>query len=397
MASSADIAKRYFSAISAHDLDAAVACWAPGSIDRFVGGEELVAPAGIREYFARLFAAFPDFRFEIVELTSARGRTAVRWRARATFAGPGRLQDFVPNGARIDIEGCDVLSIEGDLIRSNVAYMDSGDVARQLGFLPPLGSPAEARLTRLANVRTKMSNLIHGGEPERIADGVWLLRGGFPAKIMNVYFIEDDGGVTMFDAGIRAMSTAVITAGARFGAIKRVVLGHADCDHRGSAPAVDAPVYCHPAEKVAAESSAPLRDYWDLAKLDPHGRVLMKRLLPSWDGGAVQIAGTVQEGDEVAGFRVIDLPGHAPGLIGLYREADRLALVSDCFYTLDPQTGRKGPARVPHPAFDADVDRARASIRKLADLEPAVAWAGHADPVTGPVATTLRRAADAPL
>ena len=397
MASSADIAKRYFSAISAHDLDAAVACWAPGSIDRFVGGEELVAPEGIREYFARLFAAFPDFRFEIVELTSARGRTAVRWRARATFAGPGRFQDFVPNGARIDIEGCDVLSVEGDLIRSNVAYMDSGDVARQLGFLPPLGSPAEARLTRLANVRTKMSNRIHGGEPERIADGVWLLRGGFPAKIMNVYFIVDDGGVTMFDAGIRAMSTAVITAGARFGAIKRVVLGHADCDHRGSAPAVDAPVYCHPAEKVAAESSAPLRDYWDLAKLDPHGRVLMKRLLPSWDGGAVQIAGTVQEGDEVAGFRVIDLPGHAPGLIGLYREADRLALVSDCFYTLDPQTGRKGPARVPHPAFAADVDRARASIRKLADLEPAVAWAGHADPVTGPVATTLRRAADAPL
>ncbi|MEO9023376.1 MAG: ester cyclase [Solirubrobacteraceae bacterium] len=397
MASSADIAKRYFGAISAHDLDAAVACWAPGSIDRFVGGEELLAPDGVRDYFGRLFAAFPDFQFEIVELTSARGRTAVRWRARATFAGPGRFQGFVPNGARLDIEGCDVLTVEGDLIRSNVAYMDSGDVARQLGFLPPVGSPAEARLTRVANVRTKMSNRIHGGEPERIADGVWLLRGGFPARIMNVYFIEDDGGVTMYDAGIKAMSTAVIAAGARLGGIKRVVLGHADCDHRGSAPAVDAPVYCHPADRLAAESSAPLRDYWDLAKLDPHARVLMKRLLPSWDGGAVQIAGTVQEGDDVAGFRVIDLPGHAPGLIGLYRESDRLALVSDCFYTLDPQTGRKGPARVPHPAFDADVETARASIRKLADLEPAVAWAGHADPVTGPVATVLRRAADAPL
>jgi glyoxylase-like metal-dependent hydrolase (beta-lactamase superfamily II) len=160
---------------------------------------------------------------------------------------------------------------------------------------------------------------------------------------------------------------------------------------------VPAPVYCHPAERAAAESDAPLRDYWDLSKLDPHGRVLMKRLLPSWDGGAVSIAGTVQEGDEVAGFRVIDLPGHAPGLIGLYRESDRVALVSDCFYTLDPQTGRKGAARVPHPAFDADVDTARASIRKLADIEPAVAWAGHADPVTGAVAADLRRAADAVL
>jgi hypothetical protein len=71
--------------------------------------------------------------------------------------------------------------------------------------------------------------------------------------------------------------------------------------------------------------------------------------------------------------------------------------VSDCFYTLDVQTGRKGPARVPHAAFDLDVEMGRASIRRLADLEPAVVWAGHTDPVTGPVAATLRRAADAPL
>jgi glyoxylase-like metal-dependent hydrolase (beta-lactamase superfamily II)/predicted ester cyclase len=397
MASSADIAKRYFAALSAHDLDAAVACWAPGSIDRFVAGEELTAPDGIRAYFTNLFAAFPDFRFEVLEVTGARGRAVVRWRVRATFAGPGRFQDFLPNGAPIDIEGCDVVTVADDLIRHNDAYLDSGDVARQLGFLPPAGSATEARFTRLANLRTKMSDRIHGVESERIADGVWLLRGGFPAKTMNVYFIEDGGGVTMFDAGIAAMSTAVIAAGVRFGGIKRVVLGHADCDHRGTAPAVSAPVYCHPADRAAAESTAPLRDYWDLTKLDPHGRVLMKRLLPSWDGGAVEIAGTVEEGDDVAGFQVIELPGHAPGLIGLYREADRLALVSDCFYTLDPQTGRKGPARVPHPAFDADVDTARASIRKLADIEPAVAWAGHADPVTGPVAADLRRAADAVL
>ena len=56
----------------------------------------------------------------------------------------------------------------------------------------------------------------------------------------------------------------------------------------------------------------------------------------------MQIAGTVKEGDEIAGFKVIHLPGHAPGLIGLWRESDRLALISDCFYTLDPQTGLKG-------------------------------------------------------
>jgi len=116
-------------------------------------------------------------------------------------------------------------------------------------------------------------------------------------------------------------------------------------------------------------------------------------MLDVWDGGPVTIAGTVEEGDEVAGFRVVHLPGHAPGLIGLWRERDRLALVSDCFYTLDPQTGLHGPPRVPHRAFNQDTEQARASIRKVAALAPAAAWAGHADPLTGDVRAQLELAA----
>ena len=121
------------------------------------------------------------------------------------------------------------------------------------------------------------------------------------------------------------------------------------------------------------------------------------RMLPSWDGGATPVTGTVREGDEVAGFRVIELPGHAPGLIGLYRESDRLALVSDVVYTIDPVTGRKGGPRIPHPAFDADTEMARAAIRKLAGLGPSIVWAGHAGPVSGDVVAQLQQAAAAPL
>jgi glyoxylase-like metal-dependent hydrolase (beta-lactamase superfamily II) len=189
------------------------------------------------------------------------------------------------------------------------------------------------------------------------------------------------------------MTAAVRSAGARLGGIKRIVLGHADADHRGSAPGIAAPTYCHPAEREAAESPDPYRPYWDLGKLRGYGRAVLKRALPLWDGGAVEVAGTVEEGDEVAGFKVIELPGHAPGLIGLYRESDRLALVSDCFYTLDPQTGIKGRARVPHPAFNISTEQASQSILKLAELEPAIAWPGHADPVSGAVVSKLRRAA----
>ena len=210
---------------------------------------------------------------------------------------------------------------------------------------------------------------------------------------MNVYMLEDEGGLTLFDAGISDMATVVAASAARLGGIRRIVLGHADAGHRGAAPGLDAPVYCHPADREAAESVETFRPYWDLSKLGPHGRLILGRLLPTWDGGAVEIEGTLQEGQEVAGFKVVDLPGHAPGLIGLYRESDRLALVSDLIYTLDPQTGIKGRARLPHPAFDLDTELARASIRKLAAISPSVVWSGHGDPVRGDVSAQLETAA----
>jgi glyoxylase-like metal-dependent hydrolase (beta-lactamase superfamily II)/predicted ester cyclase len=397
LATTSEIAKRYFAALSAHDLDEATACWRTGAVDRLVGAQELVAPDGIREYFQALFAAFPDFEFEVLEMTTGRSRAAVRWKARATFAGPGLFQGFVPNNARIELEGCDVVSVEDDLIVHNDAYIDSGDVARQLGLLPPAGSPAEARLAKLANARTRAMSAIHGVQTERIADGVWVVRGGFPIRTMNVYLIEDGDGVTVFDAGIAAMGSALSAVCARFGGAKRVVLGHADANHRGAAPALDVAVYCHPAERAAAESISPFRDYWDLQKLRGYGRLALGKMLPAWDGGPVVVADTVGEGDQVAGFEVVELPGHAPGLIGLFRRSDRVALVSDCVYTLDIQTGRKGGPRVPHPAFDVDVEQARSSIRKLAALDPSVAWAGHADPVSGDVRGQLEQAAAAPL
>jgi hydroxyacylglutathione hydrolase len=396
MASAAEIATRYFEAVGRQDLDAAMSVWRPGQTDRLVGDRELTAPQEIRAFFGEIFAAFPDFRLRIIEITAGDERAAVRWRAEATFAGPGSYYGFAPNHARIVLEGCDVVTVRDDLIVHNDAYIDSGDVARQLGLLPPNGSSAQRRLAKVSNLRTRAAVGLHAGEAEAIADGVWVLRGGFPLRTMNVYLIADaDGGVVVFDAGIDGMAPAILAAAARLGGIKRVVLGHADPDHRGAAPALDAPVYCHQAERAHAESDSAMRTYFDLAKLRRHARPFYRKMLPTWDGGAVTVAGTVAEDDQIAGFRVVELPGHAPGLIGLFRASDRLALVSDTVYTLDIETGRKGGPRIPHPAFDQSTEQAAASIRKLAGLEPAVVWAGHAGPVTGDVVGQLNDAAAA--
>ncbi len=170
------------------------------------------------------------------------------------------------------------------------------------------------------------------------------------------------------------------------------MLGHGHADHRGVAPALGVPVLCHSAEKADAEGDGG-EHYFHFDRLNPIGRLLLPRLLPSWDGGPVTISETLEEGDEIAGFKVIHLPGHAPGMIGLWRESDRVALTSDCFYTLDPQTGLKGKPRVPHAAFNEDTEQARASILKLAALEPAAAFPGHTDALTGDVRGQLEIAA----
>jgi hydroxyacylglutathione hydrolase len=230
--------------------------------------------------------------------------------------------------------------------------------------------------------------------PEPVAEGVWVVRGGFPSRTMNVYLVRDGGGVLAFDAGIESMAGAVARAARSLGGLTRIVLGHGHADHRGVAPALSGvPVLCHPDEVADTEGDGGAH-YFDLSLLAPHGRLALGTLLPVWDGGPVRkVADTVKEGDDVAGFRVVHLPGHAPGLIGLWRERDRLALVSDTFYTLDPQTGLHGHARVPHRAFNWNTEVARDSIRKLAALRPAVAWSGHANPVTGDVAGQLEHAA----
>ncbi len=386
------VVRRYFDAVAARDVERMAACWRPGGSEVLVGLADLTVPEGLTAYFGEIFGAFPDFDFQVEQFVEHGDTVTVRWRADATFAGPGAFMGVEPTGARIALQGCDVLTVADGLIVSNVAYSDGVGLLRQLGLLPPADSPAELRMKSAFNAKTRIGGKLAASAPERVADGVWLIRGGFPAKTMNVYLIEDGDQITVFDAGIASMARSIGAAAARLGGIKRVVLGHAHQDHRGAAPALGAPVYCHPADKADAEGDGGAH-YFHLELLPPYARPLFGPLLRHWDGGPVQIAGTVEDGDEIAGFRVVHLPGHAPGLIGLWRESDRLALVSDCFYTLDPTTGIKGHPRVPHAAFNYDTEQARESIRKLAAMAAAAAWPGHADPLTGDVRAALEQAA----
>jgi hydroxyacylglutathione hydrolase len=208
--------------------------------------------------------------------------------------------------------------------------------------------------------------------------------------------VSDGGRVTLFESGSRTMADEISRAARGLGGIERIVLSHAHADHRGGASALKAPVLCHPDERADVEGDGG-EHYFDWSKVrNPLVRAAAPGTLRRMDGGPVRVDGALSEGDVVAGFEVLHLPGHAPGLIGLWRERDRLAIVSDAVFAFDPftVTGRAGPPRLPPAPVRPDDDAARASVRRVAELDPATVWLGHYGPLTGDVRGQLDQVAE---
>lgn len=135
----------------------------PGGIGEIHGLVELIAPHSYRAWFANLFAAFPDFRFEILDVVADGEKAAVRWRATGTFSGNTQFEGIDPTGARVDLSGCDMLTIRNGKIQRNEAYMNGTQMAQQLGALPPPGSFAEKATLAALNLKTRLVRALRPG------------------------------------------------------------------------------------------------------------------------------------------------------------------------------------------------------------------------------------------
>jgi steroid delta-isomerase-like uncharacterized protein len=174
------VARTYFDAVSARDVDAMADCWAEGGIDRLAPlNRDLRAPDELRSFFNQTFTAMPDMRFEVLDVVAARNQAAVRWRATGTFCG-GPFEGIEPTGSRIELEGIDLLTVEDGKIQHNDAYYDSAQFARAVGLLPPADSKMEQRMAGAFNARTKLLGSLFKPNFMQVAAGVWLVQGGFP-------------------------------------------------------------------------------------------------------------------------------------------------------------------------------------------------------------------------
>ena len=95
-----------------------------------------------------------------------------------------------------------------------------------------------------------------------------------------------------------------------------------------------------------------------------------------WTGPAHPVARALREGDEVAGFRVLEVPGHSRGHVAYWRESDGVLIAGDVLNNMNVATGIPG-LREPLKIFTPDPARNRESARRLAALEPKVVVFGH--------------------
>jgi predicted ester cyclase len=153
--STAEVARSYFEAVARQDLDAMEAHYDPSGEGPIHGLVHLRQGDNYRPWFENLFRAFPDWKFEILNLIAEGEMAAVEWRATATFNGDAKFEGMDPNGAELDIQGCDVVTIrEGRIVHLD-AYSSGTEIARQLGALPPQGSAPEKAMTAALNLKTR--------------------------------------------------------------------------------------------------------------------------------------------------------------------------------------------------------------------------------------------------
>ena len=205
---------------------------------------------------------------------------------------------------------------------------------------------------------------------KEVAPGVFQLK-GFPPNGINVYLVD---GVVI-DAGSRHAAGRILRqVSGRTVAAMSLTHGHAD--HQGSAKTVcdmlDLPLWCPEGDADAVETG-------DVLSLTPTNRVA-EFSAKSFAGPAYPVARRLTEGDEVAGFRVLDTPGHSPGHVAYWRESDRTLILGDVLTNMNLITGLPG-LHEPPKVFTVDPARNRESARALVELQPSVVCFGHGPPL----------------
>jgi glyoxylase-like metal-dependent hydrolase (beta-lactamase superfamily II) len=205
---------------------------------------------------------------------------------------------------------------------------------------------------------------------KQLADGLYQLR-GFPPNGINVFLMGD----VVVDAATRHAGRRILRQ-IDGHSVTAHALTHAHPDHQGASKELceklGIPLACGEGDVAAMEDG-------DLAARQPDLR-LNRIVHRMWSGPPRKVDRVLREGDEVAGFTVLEVPGHSAGHVAYWRESDRALILGDVLNNMHLATGIPG-LHEPPKAFTPDPARNRESARRLAALDPALVCFGHGAPL----------------
>lgn len=234
-----------------------------------------------------------------------------------------------------------------------------------------------------------------GGGTHEIAPDLAYLR----TVLVNVIYVgrPNQPGWVLVDTGIIGSAGSIRDAAhARFGRDNppaAIIQTHGHFDHVGALESLsrewDVPVYAHPLEApyLTGEASYPTPD------TKAEGGV-MPKLAPMFPRTPVDVSERLrllpEDGSvpHLPGWGWVHVPGHTPGQIALWREADRTLISADAFITTGQESAYEvmtqkpemhGPPRYFTPDWIASAD----SVRRLAALEPELVITGHGRAAAG--------------
>lgn len=213
---------------------------------------------------------------------------------------------------------------------------------------------------------------------KRLAEDVWQIS-SFPPSSINAYLVGD----VLVDAQTRQAKKRILRE-LRGHAVSAHMLTHAHADHQGASHAVceelGIPLWVGTRDADAAEEPRLI-----IERTPSHP--IPRLYYAIWHGPGHPVDRTLAEGDDVAGFTVMETPGHSAGHLALWRESDRTLIVGDVLSSIDTITLLPGL----HEAkgfFTADPDENRRSAKRFAELEPELVLFGHGPPLRDPAKFT---------
>jgi glyoxylase-like metal-dependent hydrolase (beta-lactamase superfamily II) len=204
------------------------------------------------------------------------------------------------------------------------------------------------------------------------------------------FLVRHREGLALVDAGFPGWQYAILTAAGSLpepNHITHLILTHAHADHIGGAAGVLAHMA---AEVVCSAEERPYIEGRSLAEAGcgwiARGVLTLSHHLTQRRVERVRIDRTVGEGDEICGLRVVPVPGHTPGQIGLVHEEDRVVLCGDALFNMRGRIGYD-----PTPMMTVDQARAAASLEHIARLGLPDVAPSHGPAILGDAPARIER------